>query len=550
MAVRRLYFYPLLFLILAGVQSAFYICSNSQYITATTGNIYIPLFMQHFAEGVKAGQLYPRWSEHLFAGTGAPLFVFYPPLAYMFSNLFRFAPSATCQAGLLMGAALFLRALFYYLWLRRHTSAAIAATICALLLLAPYNFTQINIQVAPAQLWATVWFPLAFYYLERWRENNDLRFLMNFALVAALIMLTHVPSTLLFLPALWIYGCFYQRPTLQIVYALSAAIILAAGLASIYWLPAALNHYAVQAQSFYSHFLDRNTAIFFPTASYFTALPVLAFALWSLWLTRTVSANDTLRSVIWAGTILVAVSCLLLLPITERLWHQVNIMHLLQMPFRFLSLLEVLIPLFLLFVSRYIRPRIWVSIIILLALPDVMSTYYTYQDFRRYSEPQTRQNMVQEQLKLKNAPREYLPVWATEKVSLDYLINNYVPLPQVQVTSGEGNVTVTNWQNEHILLHAHMKKEGSIAIKQHFFPGWLAQSGNQVLPLHPSDLGLIVIDASQGEYDIVLQFILPGGDAGVWLTVLSAGLWILLYLIGMKTGRPLGKTAQKESRTR
>jgi uncharacterized membrane protein len=148
-------------------------------------------FLSNFSESLRSGVLYPRWMGNLFAGAGMPAFVYYSPIAYYISSLLTLPtaldPHNIIQLGLSMGAAITLSGITSYSWIKRHTDRHIASIICFILLLMPSQFLAMHMNISLAQLWASVWVPLGLITIERWRERNDLHFLMGLEILLCVI---------------------------------------------------------------------------------------------------------------------------------------------------------------------------------------------------------------------------------------------------------------------------------------------------------------------------------------------------------------------------
>jgi len=527
----------LLFFLFTGAcaHGIFYIYSNSRLVTVVTGNVFIPEFLHHFSRNLYAGTLYPRWLSPLLAGTGAPVFVFYPPLSYYIGSLFHLPetidPQGTYQLGLAMSFGLLARSLTYYIWLRRHTSGLIAAIIACVFMLEPFNFALMHIQIALAQIWVVTWFPLGLYALERWREGYNRKYLLCFSLILAFIVLTHVPSTLLLAPVLCLYGCYYRKCSWKIALELSGACLLAFGISSIYWLPAALNHYAVQTNHFYYLFSTDNASSFFSPQSYLTAFPIMGAACWVLWLTY-IKPLENFQTTVYLFAAIVLGAGFMLFPVSKPLWDSFFPLHLVQLPFRFLSLMLALYPLLLLYLSKYVKLPLWIGIALLTLLPAAFDIADTYDIYRDESYKEARQAIVRSQFELAYCPGEYRTQWMPENISLDYLKTVYAPLAPVQILNGIAEMQVISWKDEVIHLHSTAQTESSIRLKQHFFPGWEARVGDTLLPLRPSESGLMAIDIPTGTHDIDITFsALPGAKGGGILCVLSLFVWGILYII-------------------
>lgn len=505
--------------------AASYYAVNHDAITATTDTVFNAGFLNAFTALLHAGVPYPGWLPGMLGGTGAPVFVFYPPLSFYLGSLFALPrsvdPDGLYQLGLAMGASLGLRSALWFRFLSRHVSVGAALAISLSLILLPYNLTQMHVQVALAQILALAWFPLCLETLERWREK-EAGFPAGFALAFALVALTHAPSALMFAPVLGLYGLLYRPASLRVAAKLLGAFLLASGLCAFYWLPAALNHDFVQTDH-YIHLFSTTSAAFFDSTSYYTAIPILAAGIAAMclhWRTRLAPALSALT-----GCALLAL--FLLLPLSRPLWDALPLLHLIQMPFRFTGLLIALLPVFLLALcQRAGKP--WPVLLMLVALlPAASVTWSNFEDrIRQFSLTEHAQSLVHEQLALHYCPGEYRTIWMEETLPMPAL-RELDTLPFASVATGAGDAQGELTPDGIIHLRVSARTPMTLDLKQHYFPGW---SAAPPLPLSPSPGGRIRLELPTGTTDATLSFTPEGRNAGLFISLASAALWLGFFL--------------------
>lgn len=486
-------------------------------------------FLRNFSASHYSGTLYPRWLGDMFSGAGAPVFVYYSPLAYFFSSIFAF-PSHLGIVSLdcALTAPLILCALCNYAWLRRHTTVTVALTVAIVLFLFPSRFKTMQIDFALAQLWASVWFPLGLYCVERWHEEHNIDFLAGFTAIVSAILLTHIPSAILFCPLLCLYAFFYAKPYGRNTLFVSICGLLALGIAAIYWLPVYANWHFIQMGR-YMHFVDDYSAVFAPPDATFLfflpqlmvdEMPFLILACVAMFLSRPHEGNR-LQKAKWSAIFLTIIAGLLFTPLSQPLWEHSFIFLLLQSPFRVLALLFVLSPVILLTIRQRVSLLAFATIIILAIAVDawlVGNEYALRYQMARLPAPARMMQMKNETLSVAG---EYKTIWMPKQTSPNYYKTNYDPLKQASVIQGSGKVEVAMWKDGYILLHTKNETPTTLKIKQHFFPGWKARTDKSDLAIRPDAMGLMLIDVPAGTHEIDLSFCALGARAGSLISLAS-----------------------------
>jgi hypothetical protein len=201
-------------------------------------------FVQDFSAGLAEGIVYPRWLPHANLGYGAPVFIFYPPLATALVaslNVAGFDLFTSFRLGLLLltlGAA----ATAALLGMQRTAQASAWTGLAAggLWVLMPYHALDVFGRFALAETATFVFLPLLFLSLDR-RQGVHLT---GTAAAFAGLCFSHLPTA--FLAAWFVMGWNLLRGTRQLGKA-ALALILGTGCAAVYLLPALLERGQVHA---------------------------------------------------------------------------------------------------------------------------------------------------------------------------------------------------------------------------------------------------------------------------------------------------------------
>ena len=221
-------------------------------------------FAQDFTAGLAEGHLYPRWLPHANLGYGAPVFIFYPPLATALVSSLHvagFSLFTSFRAGLLLltlGAALAAALLGQRLGGR--SSIRVALLAGALWVLLPYHALDVFGRFALAETATFVFLPLLFLALDRPGGVH----LGALAAAYAGLCFAHLPTA--FLAAWFVIGWSLFRGVRQLGRAV-AALALGAGCAAVYLVPALVERSQVHAGWLEGNPLYRFDAhyLFFPS---------------------------------------------------------------------------------------------------------------------------------------------------------------------------------------------------------------------------------------------------------------------------------------------
>lgn len=162
------------------------------------------MFSHHFTEQLWQGDLYPRWMQQMNAGFGSPIFFFYAPLPYYITSLLSLLlpGDLTGASALIFSATLALIAsgITAYFWLREFTSSKFAMILAIVYMALPYHLAvDFYIRFAFAELWTFVWMPLILL-LSLKINDGKLSSILWLALSLALLILTHLPTLIIFMP--------------------------------------------------------------------------------------------------------------------------------------------------------------------------------------------------------------------------------------------------------------------------------------------------------------------------------------------------------------
>ena len=316
-------------------------------------------------ELVQQGILWPRWAPGLVFGYGYPLFNYYPALSlYPMLVLHRLGLNLLASWNATLALSLLASGLSMYLWARQVMRQPAAFISAAAYMLAPYQLYDVYWRGTLTESLTLPMLPLALWAAQRTAQTQRWRYVVLGALVYAAILLTHVPASLIFSLLLASYSALLlltaqdRRRTLL---RLAGLVALGCGLTVFMLVPAFLERDQVQFAraitlgegDYAKNFLAPGDVIGPVRASDPLLLnppPVARSLGWALgglaalgilftWLTP---SSHTLRQhVAWAALML-ALSTLMILPISHAVWSSVPLLPYIQLPWRFLGTASLL----------------------------------------------------------------------------------------------------------------------------------------------------------------------------------------------------------------
>lgn len=319
------------------------------------------VWTDQFAQQLRAGMLYPRWLPASHDGLGAPVFYYYPPLAFYPAGLLA-ALGLTPYAAILatFGLAFAGAGAAMHRWASGWTSHPLAAAL--LFMAAPYHVADFYGRGALAETCAVAFIPLLALGLKRVSEQRSPILL---ALAYAAIIATHLPLALLaslFLVAPYALVLTWRRP--QALLAFAPPLALGIGLASIYLVPAlALEPYRDSAVLWSDPLLR-------PEHWLLTSAPATGMALITLKVIAVVALPALFMALRWRSrwARYAILCCLVVAGLLPFLWS-LPLIRSVQFPFRALPFAE-----FGLATAIALAPRGEERIAALLALPALALT--------------------------------------------------------------------------------------------------------------------------------------------------------------------------------
>lgn len=212
------------------------------------------IFMaQDFADALREGRLYPRWSPHVFSGYGAPIPNFYPPGAAYLTAVIKvlFTNDVILAARIVYIAAFIVAGVGVFTLVSRRTGAAAALLASVLYLYSPYlAHTAPHVRGDLPAVVALALLPVLLSLVDRLLARNQPQDTLFVALTLCALAFTHIPLTIVGLVlalTLIAYHSWLRGRSIP-WFAASSALILGIGMAAVFWLPAYIEQNAITWQ--------------------------------------------------------------------------------------------------------------------------------------------------------------------------------------------------------------------------------------------------------------------------------------------------------------
>lgn len=501
------------------------------------------------------GAIYPRWSPDFAYGFGAPVFNFYPPLSYWGSEvwaLLGLSLSRALEAGYFL--ALLILVTGAYMWARSVFRSEVAALATAsAYVLCPYLFINLLRRGAYAELWGMALVPWVMLAALRLARHTDLRSMLAMAATVAIQILCHPLSAFMLIPFIAVYLSFMLRLDWRRWMWSGLSMILAAGLAAIYWIPAVMEERFVQMSrtvshpmlDFHNHFLSVSELLASPYVLdtlriYMPIQPslswiVIALAMLGWW------SHRSLWSIHGIGVIAL-IMAFLVTGASLPVWEVLPRVSMIQFPWRFLGPLSLAaamlagggvaairqfwaLPLFVIGVALF-------SMGWMFGYPATSLEGKTHRDIHSYERTTG--------LMGSTVFGEFLTVWMHELPSSDVLLENFMtsdlPPPRLDVVSLPQGVRVLDERPRFDSTSVEYQSDVQFDARLHWliFPDVQASVDDASLQVSPeAGSGLVLVSGlPAGHHTLTVSQVLSGPQRlGTVVSIISLTMMIGVLLL-------------------
>jgi hypothetical protein len=550
------------------------------------------IWYSHFSEQFWSGDLYPRWLMNMNGGLGSPVFFYHPPLPFFLTSLLRpfFAddPQGWHQVGVSCSIALVASGIAAYFWLKEFSDQR-SATVAALLYMAmPYHLADIYMRGAFAEVWAFVWLPLILLFTYRIVKGHIFAG-VGLSMSYALLIMTHLPTTLVFSVVPIAYALFAANKKLRVKTAAITltALVVGMGLSAIYLLPALLTQENVSINRMATGYFSYNNWFLFSkwaiskedkTVLLLLVIDMIVIAICAFVVSKTrLSEGHRRLSRFWLAV--AGASVFMMTELSKPLWWIFSPLQKLQFPWRFNVILCISLAALVALAISSLRgsllafpKRLQMIALALIAIWFPAIAFEAWKMFpQTNSDPITTASKKKQIEESRDAP-EYRPRWNQSIGQLDWDasldIDNWDKLlehefdsvlqrvnssdgpPEVRIIQGSGLVTVTARKPREINLQVETPTGALLEAPQFYYPYWIADAlGKASIPISPSTPdGLINLRVPAGSHDVRLRLARGSAEvAGRIVSLVSVAAMILAFVVGYVRGKRVAYTANVET---
>jgi hypothetical protein len=383
---------------------------------------------------------------------------------------------------------------------------------------------------------------------------------LGLTVCCSLLILTHLLTTMMFLPVLLAYALYlgYSARTFGSVLKTAGAVCLAFGLTSVYWVAALSLQEFVLFEEFrsgyfhYGNWLLGNSLHLGGSLRYFWMPFEVGVLLGSVFLVTVSRLSRPQRAEFLFWSAVMASAVFMMTSPSAFIWKTISPLQMIQFPWRFNAILAVAICPTVAFAatilkrSRRLPDSGIIAIIVLVCIIWVQGAaqkaYSSLQSSQDKSMGETRDRM----LLLGQDTNALRPVWAAAPDHSGLETPAHEADELVYGSVSEINLKYLSWKPGDIEISVDSGTENTVIVRQFYFPGWTAYlADGRILPVKPAQPdGLISIDLPEGFHRIRLRLEkTPAERKAQWISLASLLVVAGAIPVGffLRESRPTGK---------
>lgn len=524
----------------------------------------------HFSQQFWSGEFYPRWLAGMNQGLGSPVLFYYPPLPYWITSIMQPLipndPAGWRALGVSTSVALACSGISCFYWLRSLTNNRSACIAAILFMLMPYHLrTDLYLNAMFAEFWSYAWMPLVLLCIRRIPDNGGFASLGLAVSYAALVM-THLPTTLLFSPIAICYAAFRAHLLKDWKFALqvSAGMALGVGIASIYLIPAMMmqqhcNMKQLLVFGYANSFFFANSSLWDDEFQHLMLASILTTFIVGLCGTaaaiRSKSNERTSEIYFWAAVM--AFTVFMMFPVSNFVWKLIPTLQTVQFPWRYGTVLSVAacLPLalgisslqgwrtstsFTIFMIACGSIAGWVCITMIPVWNTHILGIVRFNQAPELFPSSLIRSASSAQPSTLDAP-EYVPsgVRTNRSTAIEKFARKTFDLSMVTNGVAEAKMLTAR----HIQVNVNASQGCTVQLRQFYYAGWSAFIDGNMIATKPSEpYGLIQFDVPPGQHHVQV-ILLRGREELIGLSItIAAALLASTYAIWLLRTR-LKKTS-------
>jgi hypothetical protein len=466
-------------------------------------------FALPFYDAITSGNFYPSWLAESNSGYGDPSFRFYPPALYYFLSVSRLLLGNWYAATLVTFAAIsVIGGLGIYFWARSVLPSSTAVLVSFFFALAPYHLNQLYQATLLAEWAGTALLPFAFGFVERICDKGRRRDIAGLAFVYALLVLTHLPLTVIGSLALFVYALArIQRPNrLKALMKLGIGIGIGLLASATYWVTMLSEmHWIGINKVDYDASVDyRNNFVlstFSPDNLNVWWMNIILLMTVLLFTPIVFIIGRRKRVISRAVIVLTAFALFMTLPLSHPIWYAISSLQQTQFPWRWLALLSmggsILAAAGLLLLIEVDQGSGRIKRMLVLGAMAIAITF-TFSHVVREAQflDQGQFESTISRVRGTQSINYWFPIWAN---------NNPQPMSE-KVAAQDRSISIASWEPEHRNFSVNSGKAEEVRVKTFYYPLWMATSAGRQLATRPDKDGALLISVPAESTTVSLDF--------------------------------------------
>lgn len=484
-------------------------------------------FALTFHDAIAAGDFFPGWAAKANYGFGSVGIRFYPPLAYYVMAFLQFLTGDWNNTSwLAFSFWMILGSAGVYVWAREWLPAKQAMFAGIVYALMPNHLTALYNYFLYGEFASAAILPFCFAFVTRICRDGKTRDVFCLAAAYALLILTHLPTTIVGSIGLFLYAAALLdfRKVKETLFKLGVSILLALAATAFYWVRmvsemAWVNHSAEQFRTgnygyesqFLPFVLHLSSAEYFKRGLWYADLvalltvllflPTVLFLIFDL-IKR--GKNDFYRSKQLRAVVLFAlISLFMFTPLSHFVWKNAAFLQKIQFPWRWMTMFTLGVTLALTAAAFRIwndgKPQRVFAYPLLALFLVVMLFNITQIAAPTASTPYSPERFQTEVINGLLEGESYECWWTAWSKRAAFANKN-------KVSVNGRNVEIQNWADEERSFTIENGEAGTARIATFWYPHWQAEVNEQKVEIQRAEDGTMLIPLSGEKANVKLYF--------------------------------------------
>ena len=510
-------------------------------------------FAQAYHDSLINGDAFPNWSARENYGYGSIGIRFYPPASYYVLAFARILTGNWFDASWLTFIFWMMTScLGVYFWSRWWLNAKESAIAAVFYAIAPHHLSQLYISFVYADFAGAAILPFCFAFLTRVLERGKNSDVLGFAVAYAVLVLTHLPTTIIGSLALAVYALIFLRREKWFgqIFKASAGIVLGLAASSFYWFRMVsemswLNHAGEEYSSGHYYFGNR----FFPLVLHGIksdykdnlllsdiltsfCLLFLASAIVYVFYRKTAAAEISPSARIFRTVLPLGLFAFFMItPLSYPLWKIITPLQKIQFPMRWMALVSMCgaivtaAAVHFLLKGNFLKKRIWAYTAIMFpALFLILN--FTYMWYPSAFMPIAREQFISDMRELPDEENQifWWSVWSKKKALVT----------KEKITAGSRHAVVNDWKPEERTFTVTDGEPTRVRVATFYYPHWKATVNDNPVNVEMDENGAMLVSIPAEESTVKMYFREPSAiriaaifSALAWLFIAAAFFFCL-----------------------